>query len=275
MSQDPSFTQIFKKGSTTYFYSSLFFPEAIRTDVFTLYAYVRTADNFVDAVPQQAEEFAVFEQDTHDALAGKRVKNDIVNAFVQLMKRKQFDPEWVLSFLNAMKQDLTKTTYHTFHALEEYMYGSANVIGLMMARICDLPEESFRYAQMQGKAMQLINFVRDVKEDSQLGRTYLPVEDMKRFGIESLHHPKTPAEIETFAAFMVYQIERYEQIQKEAEEGYPFIPRQLRIPIKTAAQIYLWTAQQIKNNPMIVFEKKVKPHPAYVVMEYGKNLITG
>jgi phytoene synthase len=272
--KNPNFSTIFRKGSTTYYYSSLFFPPTIREDVFTLYAFVRTADNYVDAVPQQSDKFHAFEQETYQALDGNKSHNDVIDAFVHLAKRKHIEKTWIVSFLDAMKQDLKKTTYQTFEELEAYMYGSAEVVGLMMARIFELPEQSLRFAQLQGKAMQLINFVRDIKEDIELGRTYLPVEDMKRFGIQSLP-PKSPQEVEVFAQFMLFEIQRYEEIQQEAENGYPFIPRSFRIPVKTAAQMYLWTANQIKKNPMIVFEKKIKPKPAYVMLNYGKNLITG
>lgn len=267
------FSHIFKKGSITYFYSSLFFPPKIRDDVFTLYAFVRTADDYVDAIPQQTTEFMAFEKETVRALEGKQTHNEIIHAFRDMVQRKKFDMQWVISFLNAMKQDITKKTYHTFEELENYMYGSAEVIGLMMARICNIPEKAFPYAQLQGKAMQLINFIRDLKEDIMLGRMYLPVEDMKRFGIKSLP-PKTPQEIKAFISFILFEIERYELLQKEAEKGYQDIPRPLRIPIKTAARIYLWTANQIKKQPLIVFEKKVKPCPAYVVWEYAKNALS-
>lgn len=266
------FHSIFKQGSTTYYYASIFFPRHIREDVFTLYAFVRTADDYVDALPQQKEDFLAFERQTQAAFRGIAVGNPIITQFVELAQRKRFEKAWIDAFLFSMKQDLTKHTYRTFHELEEYMYGSAEIIGLMMARIFDLCPQSHLFAKLQGKAMQLINFVRDVQEDLDLNRVYLPQEELENTKI--LHVP--PQSNEERAQFNTYirtQIHRYKQIQKKAEEGYQYIPKPFLIPVKTAAQMYNWTADQIQKNPLIVFEKKVKPHKLQVLYQYALNAV--
>ena len=89
---------------------------------------------------------------------------------VELMNKYQFEPQWIEAFLDAMEADLHKKTYHTIDELLAYIYGSAEVVGLMMAQIMNLPESSWEAAKAQRKAMQLINFIRDIAEDNQLGR---------------------------------------------------------------------------------------------------------
>lgn len=253
--------KIFKNASSTYYYASLLFPKDVRDDVFTLYAFVRTADDLVDSIPQKNKEFHEFRRQVNRAFAGKKVDNRIIANFFSLHKKKNFKREWTESFLDAMESDLKTPTYETFKALEKYMYGSAEVIGLYMAAIMDLPQESYETARLQGKAMQLINFIRDVSEDTEMGRQYIPTEDLKKFNLNSLEI-KTEQQKQQFSKLIRFEIDRYRRIQREARDGYSYIRKTNRIPIQTAASLYAWTAERIYENPLVVFEKKVKPSKA-------------
>ena len=164
----------FKKGSKTYFFSSLFFPKAAKEDVFMLYSFVRVADSFVDEIPQQKKEFLEFKQKFYQAYDGVLADNLIIDGFVKLMKKHDFELEWVTLFLNAMEMDLTKSEYHTIQETEEYMLGSAGVIGYMMCAVLGIPKSAFPQAKALGFAMQYANFIRDIDEDQELNRTYLP-----------------------------------------------------------------------------------------------------
>jgi len=137
------------------------------------------------------------------------------------------------------------------------------VIGLCMARILDLPEQSLSSAAMLGRAMQYINFIRDIEEDNTLSRRYLPLEESS---LGSLHHEEVIKQPTEFSAFILKQLQRYASWQKEAAKGYKYIPRRYRIPIMTAADMYCWTAKEIKKNPMIIFDKKVKPSKIRILM---------
>lgn len=264
--------KIFKKGSTTYYYASVFFPRELREKVFTLYAYVRTADNFVDTIPQDITGFQAFRERTMQGLEGVPIGDSIVQEFCALAKEHAFDQEWIVAFLDAMEADTHKKQYSTFAELENYMFGSAEVIGLMMARLMGLPKEAYTTARLQGKAMQLINFIRDIREDLDLGRTYIPAEDMKRFGVSQLP-PANDLEKEAFAKLIHFEIDRYTKLQKKADAGYRFLPRRYRISISTAAEMYSWTAAYISRNPMIVFDRKIKPRPTRVILTALKNSI--
>lgn len=260
MNSNRLFANIFRKASVTYYYSSIFFPKAIRDDVFTLYAFVRTADDFVDQIPQDKNGFNRFYEETLSTLqnpigrtAPSMVTDQhkrIIESFAELALRKRFEKKWIVAFLNAMKADLTKRTYKTYKELDTYMYGSAGVIGLMMARIMELSPQSYPYAEAQGKSMQLINFIRDVREDAELGRNYLQY--------------STPQK----------ELIRYYALQKKAEKGYRYIPKRYLIPIKTASDMYQWTAEQITADPQVVYRRKVKPTPARVVLKLLYNALT-
>jgi phytoene synthase len=258
----------FKRGSKTYFYSSIFFSKEVRDNVFVLYSFVRKADNFVDVVPQQKDEFYRFKDDYYNALHGKAGSDIIIDSFIELMHRKSFQPAWIDAFFKSMEMDLTKQRYETIEETLHYMYGSAEVIGLMMAKIMNLDPQSYPCAQCLGRAMQYINFIRDIEEDLTLGRTYLPLGDS---GLERLDFDYVLGQRDAFCEFIRAQVGLYRQWQEEAEKGFPYIPRRCLIPIKTASDMYQWTAHRIYRNPLTLFQKKVKPSIPRIVVQIATN----
>ena len=273
-------TRVFKAGSTTYFNSSLFFPPAMRAEVFALYGFVRVADDFVDAVPQEAAAFADFAARYRAALVGAPAGDAIIDDFVALSKRLEFDPAWTDAFLASMEADLTKCLYRTEEETLEYVYGSAEVIGLFMAKVMRLPDEAFPAARMLGRAMQFINFIRDVAEDVALGRRYLPLE---REGRRLLDVPDdwlptrawAQANPAKWTSFLQGHLARYAAWQADAEAGYRFIPRRARMAVRTAGDMYDWTARRIARDPFVVFARKVKPKRGRIVMQALWNGIRG
>lgn len=263
--------QTFKKGSKTYFNSSLFFPKHIREDVFKLYGFVRVADDFVDEQPQDKEGFYRFQDLYRKARDnGSTVGDPIIDGFVSLSKKAAFSDEWVDGFLHSMEMDLYKTTYNTIEETLEYIYGSAEVIGLFMARVMKLNDDSIPCAQLLGRSMQYINFIRDIEEDNELGRQYLPASETT---LPDLHQGSAETEREEFFRFIGNQLDRYNAWQREAEKGFSFIPKRYRIPIQTASDMYKWTACRIEDDPFVVYRKKVKPSKRRIFFTIIKNLL--
>ncbi len=273
MNDQQLFTTIFQKGSTTYYNASIFFPRAIRNDVYALYAFVRTADDFVDAIPQQQDAFYAFKQEYLQAMTGKKVTSPIIKAFSTLSQTYAFPQDWARAFLQAMEQDITKKNYKTLAETEAYMYGSAEVVGLMMAKLMRLPEQAYPAAKLLGKSMQYINFIRDITEDISLGRTYLPQSDLKQYGFTSLRYEETAKSPAAFTAFISQQLSYYHNWQHQAEEGFAFIPKRYLLPIKTASDMYNWTAKQIAKDPFMVYTKKIKPTRSHIFWQLIKNIL--
>ncbi|HDQ08605.1 MAG TPA: phytoene/squalene synthase family protein [Methanoculleus sp.] len=263
---------IFRQGSTTYFYSTLFFPPVVRAKVFVLYSFVRVADDYVDAIPQQADAFYAFRDAYRKARAGMPAGDVVIDSFVHLMEECRFDPAWVEAFLASMEADLTHSPYRTIEELETYLYGSSEVIGLMMARILELPEASWEAARSLGKAMQLINFIRDIEEDCRMERTYLPAAEYEACGLAGITEADARRDPGAFGIFLRSQIERYEEWRDAGEDGYRYIPFRYLIPIRTASDMYSWTARVIARDPMVVFRAKVKPTPLRVVSGVARNI---
>lgn len=278
---------IFKNASTTYFYSSLFFPKDAWENVATIYAYVRTADDFVDEYPQDIDGFIEFIQETNriiqayklvtiksgsiqlaTQLVDKKINETkhtyIIHPFIRLLFKYKMPLNWVTAFLSAMASDIAQPNqwikYKKREQLENYIYGSAEVIGLMMCKILGIQSSAYYAAQKQGSAMQYINFIRDIAEDCTLKRQYFPSETLEQYGVKKLcEQPQTQKEIETFTSFLQHEVKIFTKAQSEAETGYTAIPYRYRVPIATAAALYMWTASVIENDPMVIYQRKVKP----------------
>jgi len=255
------------------FYSSLFFPKKIRFDVFVCYAFVRKADDLVDKVPQSIEEFYLFKQKYEQAKNGKTTGDIVIDSFVDLEHRRNFDPKWTDAFLNSMEMDLTKKTYETLEELLNYVYGAAEVMGLYMTNILDINKEAYPYARFLGRSMQCINALRDIAEDIELGRSYIPNDDLKEHGLKSLEYHYIKNHPEEFSNLMKTHISRFCYWLETAEKGYHYMPKRYLISVKTAMDMYQWTAEQILKHPLIVYEWKVKPLISQIVSKVFINLI--
>ena len=274
---------IFRKGSTTYYFSSIFFPKKIKEDVFKLYSFVRVADDYVDVVPANKKAFMSLRKRWEKASNDPEYSTDtteqdsiderVIKNIVFVTRKYNFEKAWVESFLDAMQADLEKRTYKTMDDTIWYMYGSAEVIGLMMAKIMGLPDVSLKYAKLQGRAMQYINFIRDIQEDNDLGRCYFPLEELNKFGLKDVSSETAKLHPESFNKFMQAQLKHYDRWQREADKGLQYIPKRLRVPLQTAVSMYNWTGETIRHQPNVVFTKKVKPQKRHVIWKAGTLIL--
>lgn len=274
--------KIFKQGSTTYYWSSRLFPAKYRDDIFALYSFVRTADDYVDEQPAQPKKLLKLEKDWQKAIqdpsfeviahSWDELDERVIKHIVRLTHKYKFDPAWVQSFFDAMKQDIDNQGYANIEESLKYVYGSAEVIGLMMSRIMGLPEEADEYAKAQGRAMQWINFIRDIDEDNELGRMYFPRNDLRKYNLKDLSKETAKNQKADFERFMNFQLKRYYKWQEEGDKGMEFIPSRLRSALKTAVEMYNWTAKRIEKKPLIVFDKKVKPRKIRLIWSGTKRI---
>jgi phytoene synthase len=267
---------IFKTGSRTFFTASLFFPKAIKQQVFDLYAFVRVADDYVDSIPADTASYEHFKGEYYAALKGAPTSNEVITRFVALQQSANFEQVWVDAFFASMDSDMAlEVVCQTLVDTEQYMYGSAEVIGLMMARIMRLPDESLPYAQLLGRAFQYMNMVRDLAEDLDRHRIYLPQELWQQAGLHGLTARDVEENPEAFCAFIRQEIGRYRAWDKEARKGFRFIPKRYRIPIQTAADMFAHTMDVIVRNPLVVYRRKVRPSTLRIVTQVAKNTVVG
>jgi len=168
--------------STSFSHAVKMLRPKIQNDIYAIYGFVRFADEIVDSFHDYDKKLLLdeFEMDLHKALDRKISLNPILNAFQMVVHKYQIDDELIMHFLKSMRADLEKQEYNTTEEYEDYIYGSADVVGLMCLKVFVQGDQN-KFEQLKkpamklGSAFQKVNFLRDIKDDSEnLHRHYFP-----------------------------------------------------------------------------------------------------
>ena len=246
----------------TYYLATLLLPAAKRPPVHALYGFARYADEIVDdlASTLTPEEKAVALRTWGDSvLADLRLgKSDdlIGRALVDTVTKYSIPLEYFDAFMVSMEMDLTVTRYKTYEDLMTYVYGSAVVIGLEMLPILGYSDpRAIEAATALGTAFQLANFIRDIGEDIDRGRIYMPLDDLARFGVSEemlLKRQLTPEIVEAIK----YQIARVRELQDTAEAGIQYLDPISRPCIRAASELYCGIVDEIEANGYDIFNTR-------------------
>lgn len=251
---------ITKKFGGNYYQATKLFPPKIREAVFLYYAWTRIADEYVDSGFSKEKAEMLLENWIHDwqkTVEGNRNEYDIHWYMKQIFERYNTPLEFGGVFLGVMKQDIGTVRYEHYRDLEAYMYGSAVVIGFTMLSFFGLLTEDRKpSARAFGEAMQLTNFLRDIREDyEQLGRIYIPQEDMRRFGV-SEEDIRIRSTNENFKRLMQFEISRCRELYQKAWIGIEQLPWRIKVPLRIAARKYEGILREIEKHDYDVWSKK-------------------
>lgn len=184
-----------------------------------------------------------------------------------------FDIAWVDAFLVAMLMDIKPRAFKTFAQSQEYIHGSAEVAGLMAASLLRLPKEAQSAAALQARAIQWLYFVRNLAGDATRKRNYFPQEDMARFGLKDVSEATVRNQPAEFAAFVRFQLARYQDWQHEALQGLlPHLPRRERAALHAIADANARIARMITKDPSIIFSRPVRISQARLIMSAAGHL---
>ncbi|WP_339756182.1 phytoene/squalene synthase family protein [uncultured Winogradskyella sp.] len=179
--------------STSFSMATKMLSDTIRQDIYNIYGFVRFADEIVDTFHDYDKEklFKNFENDLETALVDKISLNPILNSFQETYHNYEIDKHLVNSFMNSMRLDLHKKDYLTEQEYKDYIYGSADVVGLMCLKVF-VKGDTKKYEELKNSAMHLgsafqkVNFLRDLKADfDDLSRTYFPNTDLNELDEDS------------------------------------------------------------------------------------------
>lgn len=251
----------------TYYLATLLLPKAKRPHVHALYGFARYADEIVDDLASAlslTEKRNLLEewssQLLRDISAGTS-SDHIGRALVDTVQRFKIPIAYFEAFLHSMAMDLDTTEYQDFDALSEYVYGSAAVIGLQMVPILGtLPgreREALIAAEKLGIAFQLANFIRDVGEDLDRGRIYLPLNELAQFGIDRAALERRTVTPQLVAA-LKFQIERVRNLQREANLGIKALHPSARPCIEAASELYCGIVDEVERIEYQIFDKRAK-----------------
>ncbi|MDQ3305446.1 MAG: phytoene/squalene synthase family protein [Actinomycetota bacterium] len=250
-----------RRYGTTYYWSTKALPRVKRHHVWALYAFCRYADDLVDDLGStaptdvRAKALAGFGERFFADLETGDSDDDVLKAVVHTVAAFRIDPDCFRRFLRSMTMDLTVASYETWDDLLVYMDGSAAVIGEMMLPILEPTSPvATRHAQDLGNAFQLTNFLRDVDEDLDRGRVYVPQEDLRRFGADPWLRRATPE----WVALMSFEIERCRELYRSADIGLALLPPSSDKGIRAARILYAQILERIESQGCDVFSRRAR-----------------
>lgn len=252
----------------TYYLATLLLPAAKRPFVHALYGFARYADEIVDDLASTLspkEKAEVLHKWSSEVLLGLKTgqSSDVVGrALIDTVKRFDIPQQHFIDFLHSMEMDLTITEYQTYEDLYEYVYGSAAVIGLEMVPILGGDTvNSLNAAKDLGVAFQLANFIRDVAEDLDRGRVYLPLQELAEHGVTRQMLEARVLTPEIISA-LKFQIARVRQLQKSAAPGIALLDKTSQPCIKAASQLYCGIVDEVEKIGYDIFNKRAKTSTA-------------
>ncbi len=232
-----------KTYSTSFSSAVKMLAPSIRQDIYNIYGFVRFADEIVDSFHEYDKEtlFTLFEVDLENALQHQISLNPVLNSFQHTVNRYAIPKELIKDFMKSMKLDLYKSEYKTTQEYHDYIYGSADVVGLMCLKVFvngnDAKYEELKNSAMRlGSAFQKVNFLRDLKADyEELNRTYFPNTDLNQLD-------------ETSKQIIISEIEA------DFEAGYEGIrklPIEAKFGVYTAYVYYKKLLSKLKKTPSV------------------------
>ena len=237
--------------STSFTLATKMLDSSIRQDIYNIYGFVRFADEIVDSFHDfnKEELLNLFELDLKKSIKDKISLNPILNSFQKTLNKYEIDYELVNSFLKSMKSDLNKKQYLSSEEFDEYVYGSADVVGLMCLKVFVKGDKKQYdnlkpYAMSLGSAFQKVNFLRDLKADHDgLNRSYFPNLNIDKFDEKS----KTIILNEINKDF------------SHALKGIFLLPSSARFGVYTAYKYYLKLLNKLKNtNPLKIKSTRIR-----------------
>jgi isopentenyl-diphosphate delta-isomerase type 1 len=251
--------EITRRHGTTYYWGARLLPVESRRHVHAVYTLARLADDIVDLAgpepgPGTAAALDAFELSFWESLAAGSSTDPVMAAVVTTVRECGIEEECFSRFFGAMRSDLTRRTYETWGDLLGYMDGSAAVIGEMMLPVLRPGTDAVAPARSLGLAFQLTNFLRDVGEDLDRGRVYVPQEDLRRFGADPHDRVVTPE----WRELMAFEIERNRRLYREADDGIPALPGASRRCVATARVLYARILERIEAADYDVFGSRAR-----------------
>ncbi|MFP4527640.1 MAG: phytoene/squalene synthase family protein [Candidatus Kapaibacterium sp.] len=237
----------------SFYFSAQFLPRDVRWATYAVYGFCRHADNIVDNPRLRTQSQIIAELDSlcdelRIAWQTGESENPALFSFVRVGRSVDMPIEYPLDLIEGVRMDLTKSRYNNFDELYIFCYRVASVVGLMMTYVLGFRDErALEYAEKMGIAMQLTNILRDIEEDMQMGRIYIPINELQQFGI-------SPEDIinknfsDNFKELMQFQIRRARDYYQKARPGVRMLDRSSRFAIYAASSIYGKILDKIEEN---------------------------
>lgn len=251
------------QSGSSFYYSFLFLPPQRRQAITALYAFCRLVDDVVDEcheVEVARSKLAWWRMELERLFAGEP-QHPVSRALATSIERFNLPREYFLEIIDGMEMDLDYDSYPGFKELSLYCYRVASIVGIMAAEIFGYQDrQTLKYAHHLGTAFQLTNILRDVREDAERGRIYVPLEELERFGVapEELRGSTTTAAMKELFAF---QAQRARGYYRKAFDALPDCDRYTQLSGLIMAAIYLATLDEIERDGFRLMERRIRLTP--------------
>jgi len=248
--------KITAEHSKSFYFASALLPEEKRSAVRALYAFCRTVDDIVDE-SLDAEQDSRLDYWRTMVETASFADNDLVAAaWADTLTRYHIPRHYALQLIDGVARDLLQNRYQTFDELATYCYGVASTVGLMSMYIVGFKDnDAVPYAIKLGVALQMTNILRDIGEDYQNGRLYLPREELVFYGI----HESDIAEgriTDNWRQFMKFQIDRTRQLYEASWAGVKMLEREGQLAVGAASVLYQGILDEIEKKDYNVFTRR-------------------
>jgi phytoene synthase len=266
--------RIARRTGKNFYYSFLVMPREKRAAMCAIYAFMRRSDDIADGAgnPMDAlEGLRQWRAQVDAALNGGVMGDPILPALVDTVRRYRIPLRHFHELLDGTEMDQTATRYATFDELYQYCYRVASAVGLVVLPVFGYKDEAALVpAEACGIAFQLTNILRDVKEDAQMGRIYLPLEDLRRFGVSEndiMDSHATPQ----FLELMKFEAARARGFYDKARPLLGMIDADSRGTLAVMITIYGGILRKIEESNFAVFDRRIRLSTAEKLWIVGKN----
>jgi phytoene synthase len=265
-----------KERARNFYFAFLPLPPEQRRAVYALYAFSRACDDYSDEPIEQRRKVELLEGHRrllHEAYAGQP-SGPVFTALADAIQRYRIPREYLDGIIDGVVMDLTITRYETFDDLYKYCYKVASVVGLACIEIFGYAElRAKQHAEALGIAMQLVNIMRDVKEDAERGRIYLPQAELRQFGYSEQDLMRGVTS-ESFLKLMRHQAERARRYFDEGGRLLPLVPRRTRVCPAILRVIYSRLLDRIEARGYRVFDGRISLSTREKLWLMGKVWLT-
>lgn len=257
-----------KFHAKSFYFAAKFLPKHKQKAVFPIYAFCRHVDDEIDEIGDGDEAEAVksvenwktnlnFIYEKHNK--PRTANNEQLQVFIawqDLLKNYKIPQNLPLELVQGVLMDTTIKRYETFDELYVYCYRVASTVGLMSSEILGYSEKiALDYAEAMGIAMQLTNILRDIKEDAEIGRIYIPQKDLQKFGVSEAQIFANKFDLK-FRQLMKFQVERAREFYEKGEKGIPLLEKDSRFTVLLASRIYSKILDEIEKMDYNIFLKR-------------------
>ena len=241
--------------SRSFYLATSLLPGEKRRALRALYAFCRVTDNIVDSPADDPEKLLATWR--RKALSFEPPRDDLVAlAWADTRRRYHIPPRYAEQLIEGVTRDLNQNRYRTFEELTTYAYGVASTVGLMSMHIIGCASAAaIPYAIKLGVALQVTNILRDVAEDWQMGRVYLPLDELAAYGLDETDIAAGRVD-DRWRALMRFQIERNRRLYDEAWRGIAMLNPDGRFAVAAAGELYRAILDDIEAHDYAVFSRR-------------------